>query len=394
MAKDIGTVKAREALKPRHEPYFIKLSKGQYLGFQKLTPSSTGNWIARSRDDETSQRRKRSLGDFAHLPASERFDAAKKEAERWLRHLGQGGTHEVVTVRKACENYVAHLRAEKGEKPARDIDMRFQRRIYSDGAIADAELSKLTRTKVENWRKKLIQTPAKINRDKRRTPLTRPRAAGSVNRDMSALRAALNYAHDAGHVVSDMAWRVALRPIRNADGRRDVYLDQAQRRKLIENSPAEAAIFLRGLSLVPLRPGALAALTVGGFDQRLDVLTIGKDKAGKDRRIKLPPQTAAFFAAQAADKLPSAWLFTRANGKPWNKDAWKWPVKEAAAAARLASTTTAYAVRHSVITDLVTNGLDLLTVAQLSGTSVAMIEKHYGHLRADLAAAALATLVL
>ena len=37
---------------------------------------------------------------------------------------------------------------------------------------------------------------------------------------------------------------------------------------------------------------------------------------------------------------------------------------------------------------------DLLTVAQLSGTSVAMIERHYGHLRADHAAAALATLAL
>ena len=50
---------------------------------------------------------------------------------------------------------------------------------------------------------------------------------------------------------------------------------------------------------------------------------------------------------------------------------------------------------HGVrITDLVVNGLDLLTVAQISGTSVAMIEKHYGHLQADRAAAALAMLAL
>ena len=68
--------------------------------------------------------------------------------------------------------------------------------------------------------------------------------------------------------------------------------------------------------------------------------------------------------------------------------------KEAAAAAKLSSAVTAYSIRHSVITDLVTGGLDLLTVAQLSGTSVAMIERHYGHLRADYAAAALARLAL
>ena len=39
-------------------------------------------------------------------------------------------------------------------------------------------------------------------------------------------------------------------------------------------------------------------------------------------------------------------------------------------------------------------GLDMLTSAQLSGTSVAMIERHYGHLRADHAALALASLAL
>jgi len=126
----------------------------------------------------------------------------------------------------------------------------------------------------------------------------------------------------------------------------------------------------------------------------LGVLTIGKDKAGRDRKIKLPPQTAAFFAGQSRDKLPTAPLLARAGGKPWDKDAWKKPVKAAAKAAELPDTVTAYAMRHSAITDLVTGGLDLLTVAQLSGTSVAMIERHYGHLRADHAAAALATLAL
>jgi site-specific recombinase XerD len=62
--------------------------------------------------------------------------------------------------------------------------------------------------------------------------------------------------------------------------------------------------------------------------------------------------------------------------------------------AELPAETTAYTLRHSVISDLVHGGLDLLTVAQISGTSVAMIEKHYGHLRSDVAAEALARLAL
>jgi hypothetical protein len=60
----------------------------------------------------------------------------------------------------------------------------------------------------------------------------------------------------------------------------------------------------------------------------------------------------------------------------------------------LPPTTTACSLRHSVISDLVHDGLDLLTVAQISGTSVVMIERHYGHLRGEIAATALARLVI
>jgi integrase len=154
------------------------------------------------------------------------------------------------------------------------------------------------------------------------------------------------------------------------------------------------ATLLRGLSLVPLRPGALAALKVSQFDPRLSVLTIGLDKAGRDRKIKLPETTATVFSDLCKDRPADAPLFRRQDGRAWNKDAWKGPIKEATAAAELSPSVTAYAIRHSVITDLVTGGLDLLTVAQLSGTSVSMIERHYGHLRADHAAAALAGLAL
>jgi integrase len=210
----------------------------------------------------------------------------------------------------------------------------------------------------------------------------------------AALRAAFNLAYDNGSVTTDMAWRVALRRIENADRQRDAYLDCVQRRALIENAAPDLARFLSRLSMVPLRPGALASLTAGSFDKRLGVLAIGKDKAGADRKIKLPKQTAAFFEAQAKDKLPAAPLLARHAGKAWDKDSWKKPVRIAVKVAGLPDSVTAYALRHSTITDLVTGGLDLLTIAQVSGTSVAMIEKHYGHLRADHAANALAGLVL
>ena len=142
-----------------------------------------------------------------------------------------------------------------------------------------------------------------------------------------------------------------------------------------------------------MRPGAVAAFTVSNFDKRLNALTVGKDKAGKDRKITLPASTASFFSEQSKGKLPSAPLFARADGSAWNKDSWKYKFKDAVTSAGLPVEATAYSLRHSTITDLIAGaGLDVLTVAVLAGTSLQMIEKHYGHLLHGKAAAALASL--
>lgn len=64
----------------------------------------------------------------------------------------------------------------------------------------------------------MAKTPVVVNRDQHEVPVTKPRSAASVNHDIAALLAALNFAHDAGSVTSDMAWRVALRPTRYRHG--------------------------------------------------------------------------------------------------------------------------------------------------------------------------------
>ena len=391
MAQKIDAVESRDKLKPRTAPYWQKLSTGCHLGFRKMTAASAGTWLVQAYDDVTQKQTRRSLGAFDELPKSRQFDAAKVAAEDWFKHLGMGGRTETQTVKGACEQYVKHVRA-RNSKAADDIAARFERHV-NQSKLAAIPLPKLKRLHVETWRAELAGKDVTID-PHAEAPRTRKRAASSVNRDMTALRAALNHAHDHGDVTTDMAWRVALRPIENANGRRDAYLDRDQRKALIDAAQSDLTPFLRAMSLVPLRPGALAALKVANFDKRLSVLAIGQDKAGGDRRIKLPEGTSKFFAALAKDKLPGAYLLAQANGSAWNKDAWKKPTKAAALVAGLPPQVTAYSMRHSVITDLVVGGLDILTVALLSGTSVEMIEKHYGHLRADHAAAALAKLSL
>ncbi|MFM9989925.1 MAG: tyrosine-type recombinase/integrase [Burkholderiaceae bacterium] len=392
MVHRIDTVESRTRLKPRTPPYWQKLTTGCHIGFRKMAVGAEGTWLAQAYDASTSKQTRQSLGALDHLPAHQRFDAAKKIAEAWFEHLGRGGSTKVITVKTACENYIHRLRESGDTKNANDISARFKRWVYDD-KIGNHALPKLTRKAVEDWRNRLAKAPVLTNPYSDKTK-TRARSAASLNRDMAALRAALNSAHDQGDVTNDVAWRVALRAVENADGRRDSYIDNRQRALLISKSGTDIGVFLRGLSLVPLRPGALASLTVGHFNNKLGVLTVGKDKAGRDRKIKLPPDTAKFFAEHAKNKPPSAPLLSRADGAVWNKDSWKKPIKAAALASEFTTSVTAYTIRHSVITDLITNGLDLLTVAQLSGTSVIMIEKHYGHHRAEHAAKALAGLAI
>jgi integrase len=157
---------------------------------------------------------------------------------------------------------------------------------------------------------------------------------------------------------------------------------------LIEHAPKELKPFLHVMRLLPLRPGDVASLKVEHFDGRQKLLTVPDGKTGA-HDVPLSGDAVTLFKSCAKNKLPSAWLIARANGDQWKKEAWRDAIKEAAAAAKLPAATVAYTMRHSVITDLVTNGLDLFTVAQISGTSVAMIEQHYGKLRQAHARAAL-----
>lgn len=394
MVRRIDTVDARAKLTARRAPYWVRLVPGCSLGYRKLAAGSAGVWLARLYDAALQKDTWRSLGGFETLPAHERYLAAKKAAESLAGHMERGGTADSLTVAEACAAYIKHLRAEGKADTADDAEARFSRWIEGD-KVAGVDVRKLAPHHLRAWRQSLMAQPVIINPyadevDQR----TRERSPATVNRDMSALRAALNNAMEAGTVTSDSAWRVTLRPLANAERRRALYLDRKQRGTLIDKAPADLGALLKGLALVPLRPGALAALTVASLDKRLGTLSIGQDKAGGERRIKLPPETAAFFAEQCMGKLPAAPLFARADGKAWDKDAWKKPVKAAALAAELPVGVTAYTLRHSVITDLIGAGLDVLTVARLSGTSIAMIERHYGHLRAEHATAALATLAL
>lgn len=381
---DLSKVGEREALKARGEPHWQRLRPGCYLGYRPSLKSGAGTWIARAYAEESRTYRWRSLGSLADRPSRDRFAAAKQAAEKFATDVERGDIPDehVDTVEEACRRFA---------KSRKDDEARFRRLVYSD-PIAKLKLEKLRRWHLLAWRARIEAKPVLVTRRKRGRPVLRPRSPATVNRDMAVMRTALGAVLALGSPNTEAAWQEALKPIKNAVKRRTLYLDLKQRRALIEAADAEAEPFIRALCLLPLRPGAVAALTVADWDPRTAELTILKDKAGAGRRILVPEAMARLFSQSVKDKEPSAPLFTRANGKVWDRDTWKHPIASAAYAANLPPTTTAYTLRHSTITDLVGSGLPLLTIAQISGTSAEMIEKHYGHLVRHAAVEALAKL--
>ncbi|HZU64994.1 MAG TPA: tyrosine-type recombinase/integrase [Novosphingobium sp.] len=386
MALDLSKVGERERLRVQREPHWQRLHAGCFIGYRPSQRGDIGTWIARAYDEDANKYRLKSLGDFGALPGNARFAAAKKEAEAHAVLVEAGGEvrAKIETVGDACREY---------GKSNPEAEKRFGRYVYGT-ALAKVKLAKLRRRHVQEWRRQLESSPALVTRCKGDEKAYRPRAASTVNRDMTALRAALSKVLSPGAPNSEAAWQEALKAVRNADRPRTLYLDREQRRKLLKAMAAEAEPFVRALCLMPLRSGAIAGLRVGDFDKRTKELTIGKDKAGELRRITVPDEFAVLLAEQAVNKLPSAPLFMRANGKPWDKSSWKLPIKAAVQAAGLPDGTSAYTLRHSTITDLVATKLPLLTIAQISGTSAEMIERHYGHLISDAALEALSRLEL
>lgn len=395
----IDTVSGRAKLAPRREPYWSKLAAGQHVGFRKLA-DGTGAWVARAYDPASKARTYKALGDLAGSAGADQWAEACKLARDWFAHVEAGGTASTFTVSQAGARYVEALRKSKGEASAEFARSRLAALVDPD-PLGAVPLDKLREHHVTAWRDRVQGgpcTPPKRGprcRNKAPQPQAAPRSAATVNRACTVLRAVLNRALDDRLLTSDLAWNRALRPAKGADGRRELYLTKDQRRALLGAIECpNLRAFIGALCVLPLRPGALAKLAAGDFDGRAGTLTVRHDKAGAGRRILLPESLADTLRAQARGKLPKAPLFARPDGKPWDSQTWQKPFKEAAQAAGLPDDAVAYTLRHCALTDLCVSGLDLMTVAALSGTSIAMLQKHYGHLQADRARDALAGLVL
>lgn len=376
---DIDKAGVRNKLEPRRDPYWgAPVERGLFVGFRRLERG--GNWIARYRTDEG--QKFKALGPVT--PAYD-YEAAKRDARRWSRSVDAGvQTDVVLTVADVCRDYTKAMKDDGRERSSVDANKTFTRIVYND-PIGKVRADKLTQRHLEAWRARLES--GEMSGRKRGLP-----SRATINRNLTALKAALNRAVARREISHERAveWN-SIKPYRDADGRRDIYLDREQRRALLDAAKGDLRDLLACIATTGCRPGDPAAMLRRDYDARTGSVTF-RTKTG-ERTIPISPSAKVLFDRLAKSKLPAAQMFTNA-GEEWTPQAWAPMVKSAAAKAKLSAEVVAYTLRHSWITDAIIGGMDPVTVARLTGTSLEMISKTYGHLVHDVAREKLAALDL
>lgn len=370
---EIDKATVRNKLEPRREPYWgAPVERGLFLGFRRLEQG--GNWVARFRTDEGKQVYQ-ALGPLS--PTND-YETAVREARRWGRGASLGVKRtDIETVADACLEYVDALKRDKRDSSAEDAQQRISRTVLCD-PLGKVKLTKLRERHLEEWRIRLEQggfTPLVV-RGKR---AAKPLSPATFKRNLTIVKAALNLAVRKRHVSPErsLEWE-SIRPEKDADGRRDLYLTKEQRRTLLAAVPDDLRPLVYCIALTGCRPGDPAAVRRRDYDGRNGAVTFTtKDHP---RNIPLSPTAKALFDDLAKGKGAQELLFTQENGEPWTPRAWFKPVRDAVLASELPEAVVLYSLRHSWVTDAIVGGMDLLTVAKLVGTSLTMIEKHYGHL--------------
>jgi integrase len=386
-AHDLTSKKARDRLPVRATPYWARLSPGTSLGFVR----GPDTWRIRYRLPGRHQYTYQAIG------SHDEYEAAKRAALAWLaQYTGtrvasdDDAPKRGASVRDALNAYLKHLRSDtvKRADTAEDAEWRYEGIVFSD-PFADLMLDKLRPVDVERWRARH----------------TAGRTARTLNRYVRAVVAGLNTAHKRlGYLADPTVWKVESLPD-DGDEAAPVFLSPAQRKELLKHGHGGLVAFLRAIEMTGGRPKEIAQAKV--HELAPDVVKLwhrkGRPAKLRSRYVILTPEARAFFAAQAAGKARDALIMIQENGKRWTRHQWSRYFRAAVKRANDANKAnpellipieaSAYSFRHARISELLqVYGIDPVTVAAQTGTSVAMIEKYYHRFIPDAMLKKLATI--
>jgi len=280
------------------------------------------------------------------------------------RELARGGSAgRPVTVTAALDAYRADLQARGGL-----LGNVSRVRGNLPPAVLAKSVASLSGREIRSWRDSL---------------LARGLAPASVDRNLIALKAALNLAaRDDPRIRNASAWKLPRLPDVEPTFHH-VVLDPAPIAKIIRSAYAFDPAFGRVIEVLATtgaRASQVVRLEVG--DLRLDPprLLMPTSRKGRRRRAERRPVPIPESLAQRLRRnVDTGPLLTMSDGRPWrpNEIAKRFPLLRAGAGI------TAYSLRHSSITRQLLAGIPVRVVAAHHDSSVQQIEKTYSRYISD-----------
>jgi integrase len=207
-------------------------------------------------------------------------------------------------------------------------------------------------------------------------PEKRRAKQATANKQLTKLKAALNYAYQHDMGGNPAAW-IKVKPFKNVDAPRIRFITLKQVNALIKHAEPAFVPLIQAAVLTGARWSELCRLQVS--DVYRDRIYIAESKSGKARDIPLSAEGKRFF--KKACKSATDYVFT-VGGDPWGKSMQHRRMLAASKAAKIQPAINFHLLRHFYASLLVEKGVSLQIVAQLLGHSDTRItEKHYAHLQ-------------
>ncbi|MGL4962902.1 MAG: tyrosine-type recombinase/integrase [Inquilinus sp.] len=345
---------------------------------------------ARSADGKRVQTRLGRADDIAAADGASvlSHEQAKEAARRYAKSVQAGApSSPALTVDEALDRYF-EAKTVEGMKSVKEAETRATAHIRPK--LGKLRVADLTIDRVRRWRDDLVKAPKRLrtakDAERRNVKEVDPNDAeamrkrrDTVNRTLTLLKAALNWARDHRLVDDDTAWRL-VKPYRNTTAARVRFLDLDEQRTLLKHSAGALRELVGAALMTGARFSELARLTVRDVDCENGTVFIAESKAGKSRYVPLPSGGVALFSRLVNEKQPSTPVLTQGSGEPWKKSTYFRDFKAAVVAAGVAPLTL-HELRHSYASTMIRAGAPLMVVGRALGhADTRMVEKHYGHL--------------
>lgn len=372
----LETREARSELKQRHSAYCQKITKGLAVLYRKGT--NGGVWILRkSTGNEIKPYEFSAIGtadDYADANGVDVFSYAQIVAKAF-RESDKKAEPSSYIVREAASDYVAYLKAKK--KSGYTAEKTISRHVLPE--FAERRVESLTKDEIEKWHERLSLSPRSMRGklvpiDSR--PETIRRRRTTANRILGVFKAMLNRAKKNKN-LSAAPWD-DVEPFRGVSDSRKIFLQEDQCRRLINACNGSFKHYVQALLFTGCRPGKeLEHIRVQDFDKDAGTIHIPDSKTGP-RDAYLTDEGVRFFARLTAGRKPDETMLLKDDGTTWGKNHHARLFKRASKTAKLPASTNAYALRHSYVSLALKNGMNLQVLAESCGTSIKMLEEHYG----------------